>query len=140
MLVALLLCSEETIIRTVTRVFKDLGVEVEICAEHQAAARKLEAKKFDAIVADDEIDGATVLLEAARELPTCRKSVRIILAGGPTAVGAAFQGGTQIVLYKPLSLERVRQHHASPSLRQIAHVQRTHLLQLLLERSSRKQG
>jgi CheY-like chemotaxis protein len=108
MLVALLLCSEETIIRTVTRVFKDLGVDVEICADHQAAARKLEAKKFDAIVADDEIDGATVLLEAARELPTCRKSVRIILAGGPTAVGAAFQGGTQIVLYKPLSLERVR--------------------------------
>jgi CheY-like chemotaxis protein len=108
MLSALVLCGEETIIRTVTRVFKDLGVEVEVCADHQIATRKLEAKKFDAIVADDEIDGATAVLEAACGLPSCRKSVRIILAGGPTSVGAAFQGGTQIVLYKPLSLERVR--------------------------------
>ncbi len=105
---ALLLCKEATIIRTITRVFKDLGVEVEVCADHQIAARKLGANKFDAIVADDDVDGATILLEAARGLSTCRKSVRIILAGGPTAVGAAFQGGTQIVLYKPLSVERVR--------------------------------
>jgi len=105
---ALLLCDQETIIRTVTRVFKDLGVEVEVFDDHQVAARKLAARKFDAIVADDEVSGATMLLEAARGLPTCGKSVRIILAGGPTAVGTAFQSGTQIVLYKPLSLERVR--------------------------------
>lgn len=105
---ALLLCGQEAIIRTVTRVFKDLGVEVEISDDHQVATRKLAATKFDAIVADDEVHGATVLLEAARTLPTCGKSVRIILAGGPTPVGTAFQGGAQIVLYKPLSLERVR--------------------------------
>ncbi len=105
---ALLLCGQETIIRTVTRVFKDLGVEVEIFDDHQVAARKLAAKKFDAIVADDEVGGAARLLEAARGLSTCGKSVRIILAGSPTPVGAAFQGGAQIVLYKPLSLERVR--------------------------------
>lgn len=105
---ALLLCREETIIRTVTRVFKDLGVEVEVFDDHEVAARKLGAKKFDAIVADDEVSGAAMLLEAARGLSNCAKSVRIILASGPTAVGAAFQSGTQIVLYKPLSLERVR--------------------------------
>ncbi|MFI5069829.1 MAG: PilZ domain-containing protein [Terriglobales bacterium] len=105
---ALLLCGDETITRTVTRVFKDLGVEVEVFDDQKAAARKLGAKKFDAIVADDEVSGATMLLEAARGLPMCGKSVRIILAGGPTAIGTAFQNGTQIVLYKPLSPERVR--------------------------------
>ncbi|MGH9530267.1 MAG: PilZ domain-containing protein [Terriglobales bacterium] len=105
---ALLLCGEQTIIRTVTRVFKDLGVDVEIFDDHQVAAREIAARKFDAIVADDEVNGATNLLETARSLSTCGKSVRIILAGRPTAVGAAFQGGAQIVLYKPLSSERVR--------------------------------
>ncbi|MGH9511556.1 MAG: PilZ domain-containing protein [Terriglobales bacterium] len=108
MLAAMLFCGEEAIIRTVTRVFKDLGVEVVVCTDHEAAIGRLGAKKFDAIVADDEMDGSTILLEAARGLPTCRKSVRIILAEGRSSVGAVFQGGTQIVLYKPLSLERVR--------------------------------
>jgi len=108
MLVALLLCGEGATIRIVTRVFKDLGVEVEATTDPHAASRKLSTQKFDAIVADDEIEDANVLLEAARTLHNSRKSVRIILAGAPTAVGAAFQGGTQIVLYKPLSPERVR--------------------------------
>jgi len=108
MLAALLLCNEETIIRTVTRVFKDLGVEVDATTDPQIATRKLAIKKFDAIVADDEIEGAAAFLEAARTLPGCRKSVRIILAGGFATVSAGAQGGSQIVLYKPLSLERVR--------------------------------
>ena len=108
MLSALLLCGEDATVRTVTRVFKDLGVDVDACVDQKNAIRKMTAKKFDAIVADDEIHGATHTLEAALDLPLCRKSVRIILAGEPDSVGLAFQRGTQIVLYKPLSPERVR--------------------------------
>jgi PilZ domain len=108
MLSALLLCGEDATVRTVTRVFKDLGVDVDACVDQKNAIRKMTAKKFDAIVADDEINGATLTLEAALDLPLCRKSVRIILAGEPDSVGLAFQRGTQIVLYKPLSAERVR--------------------------------
>ena len=108
MLQALLLCEEGITIRTVTRVFKDFGVDLDVCSNHEVAARKLQARKFDAIVADDEVEGAGTLLETARTVPMCAKSVRIILAGESISVGAAFQGGTQIVLYKPLSLERVR--------------------------------
>lgn len=108
MLSALLFCEEEAAVRTVTRVFKDLGVDVDPCVDHKVALRKLAAKKIDAIVADDEIEGASLLLETARDLPQCRKTVRIILAGGPTTVNTAFDQGTQIVLYKPLSIERVR--------------------------------
>jgi ActR/RegA family two-component response regulator len=108
MLIALLLCQEDTTIRFITRVFKDLGVDVEACCDQRAATRKLGTKKFDAIVADDAVEGASILLESAHCLPTCRKSVRIILAGGAASLGTASQAGTQIVLYKPLSLERVR--------------------------------
>jgi hypothetical protein len=108
MLSALLLCGEDTTVRTVTRVFKDLGVDVDPCVDHKTAVRKLTAKRFDAIVADDETNGATMMLESARSLPLCQKSVRIILAGEADTVGVAFQRGTQIVLYKPLSPERVR--------------------------------
>jgi DNA-binding response OmpR family regulator len=92
----------------VTRVFKDLGVEVDHCLDRNAAIHKLAGKKFDAIVADDCVAGASQLLEAARDLPSCNKSVRILLADAPTTIGDAFQLGTQIVLYKPLSAERIR--------------------------------
>ncbi len=108
MLSALVLSKEETVIRVISRVFKDLGVEVEQFVDQKLALRKVSAKKFDAIVADDEIDCAIQLLESARDLPLCRKSVRILLAGGAAATGSSFQGATQIVLYKPLSAERVR--------------------------------
>lgn len=108
MLSALLFCQEENTVRTVCRVFKDLGVDVDPCVDHKVALRKLTGKKIDALVADDDIEGANVLLETARDLPQCRKTVRIILAGGPISVTSAFDQGTQIVLYKPLSIERVR--------------------------------
>jgi hypothetical protein len=57
---------------------------------------------------DDQVEGAPLVLDSSRQLVTCRKSVRIVLADTPTSIGSAFQTGTQIVLYKPLSTERVR--------------------------------
>lgn len=104
----MLLCTDAPAVQTVTRVFKDLGVEVETSATLEAAIDQITAHKFDAIMVDDQVEGAPLVLESSRQLATCRKSVRIVLADTPTSIGAAFQTGTQIVLYKPLSLERVR--------------------------------
>src|SRR5262249_28141672 len=108
MLRTLLLCQDDRVVRTMTRVFKDLSVDVEPCLEQSAAINKVTAKRFDAIVADDQVGGGKELLESVKELPNCRKSVKILLAGEPTTIGVAFQSGIHIVLYKPLSPERVR--------------------------------
>jgi hypothetical protein len=108
MLRALLLCEDDTSTRTITRVFKDLGVGVEHCLHPLGAGKELKADRFDAIMVDDAVTGAMAILDAAQILPHCEKSVRILLAGIPTKIGTAFQTGAQIILYKPLSQERVR--------------------------------
>jgi CheY-like chemotaxis protein len=108
MLRAMLLCTESSSVQTVTRVFKDLGVEVETTTNFSDAIDQIAAHKFDAIMVDDQEEGSSLVLESSRKLSTCLKSVRIVLADTPTSIGAAFQTGTQIVLYKPLSIERVR--------------------------------
>jgi|HubBroStandDraft_6_1064221.scaffolds.fasta_scaffold33008_2 CheY-like chemotaxis protein len=108
MLRAMLLCTDASAVQVVTRVFKDLGVEVETSANLEAAIDQITAHKFDAIMVDDQVEGSLLVLESSRQLATCKKSVRIVLADAPTSIGSAFQTGTQIVLYKPLSSERVR--------------------------------
>jgi CheY-like chemotaxis protein len=108
MLRAMLLCTDASAVQTVTRVFKDLGVEVETSPNLAAAIDQITAHKFDAIIVDDQVEGSSLVLESSRQLVSCRKSVRIVLADTPTSIGSAFQTGTQIVLYKPLSPERVR--------------------------------
>jgi ActR/RegA family two-component response regulator len=108
MLRAILLCTDAPAVQTVTRVFKDLGVEVETITTLEAAIDQITAHPYDAIMVDDQVEGALLVLEGSRQLSACRKSVRIVLADAPTSIGAAFQTGTQIVLYKPLSAERVR--------------------------------
>jgi hypothetical protein len=101
----MLLCTNRSAVQTVTRVFKDLEVEVETSANLAAAIDQITAHKFDAIMVDDEVEGSTLVLENSRKLATCQKSVRIVLADTP---GSALRTGTQIVIYKPLTPERVR--------------------------------
>ena len=108
MLRAMLLCADSLAVQTVTRVFRDLGVEVETSAGLGPAIEQITTHKFDAILVDDQVEGSALVLENSRQLASCRKSVRIVLADSPTGIGAAFQTGTQIVIYKPLTAERVR--------------------------------
>jgi hypothetical protein len=108
MLRALLVCEDDVSTRTITRVFKDLGVGVEHCLHPLGAGKEIKAERFDAIMVDDAVTGAMAILDNAQLLPNCEKSVRILLAGEPTRIGIAFQTGAQIILYKPLSQERVR--------------------------------
>jgi CheY-like chemotaxis protein len=108
MLRTLLLCEDDAAVRIVTRIFKDLGVDVEHCLHPLGAGKAIKTERFDAIMVDDSVPGARVVLDSAQILPNCEKSVRIILAETPTKIGNALQSGAQIVLYKPLSQERVR--------------------------------
>jgi DNA-binding response OmpR family regulator len=108
MMRTLLLCEDDASVRIVTRVFKDLGVDVEHCLHPLGAGRAIKTERFEAIMVDDGVPGARAILDNAQILPNCEKSVRILLAGTPTKMGNALQSGAQIVLYKPLSQERVR--------------------------------
>jgi hypothetical protein len=90
------------------RVFKDLEVELEHFSEPSAAVLHAAKNRFDAIVIDDSISQTGSILNKILELPSCNKSVRIVLADCDSTLNEVFKTGTQIILYKPLTLERVR--------------------------------
>lgn len=108
MLRSLLLSRDDGTIRIVTRCFRNLDVELEHCPEIKAALQKASEVRYDAIVIDDEIEDARKALARMLELPTCGKSVRIALVESDIKMDAIFKSGTQVILYKPLSTDRVR--------------------------------
>ena len=109
MLRSLLLSRNENTVRMIDRGFKDLEVELEPCSDpHHFLSRAL-AVRHDAIVLDDHVEEAPVVLEQLLGFATCSQSVRIVLAEPKAAMHSVFKTGTQIVLYKPLSSERLRQ-------------------------------
>jgi ActR/RegA family two-component response regulator len=108
MLRSLLVSRDEKTVHTVGRVFKDLEVEFEHCSDGDIALEILAKHRYDAVVLDDQIEEAAGLLERVLKLSTCNKAVRIILAEPVAAMHAVFKTGTQVILYKPLSADRVR--------------------------------
>jgi DNA-binding NarL/FixJ family response regulator len=108
MLRSLLLSRDEATLRVITRCFKDLDVELEHFAETKIAVQKAAELRYDAIVVDDDVEDAKALLERVMELASCTKAVRIALAHPSAKMDSVFKIGTQVILYKPLSPERVR--------------------------------
>lgn len=109
MLRSLLLCRDENIVRMIARGFKDLEVELEHCTESDPFLVRALETRYDAIVVDDHVDEAHLALERTVNFASCKKTVRIVLAEPKAAMPSILKTGSQIVLYKPLSSERVRQ-------------------------------
>ena len=109
MLRSLLLSRDENTARIVARGFKDLEVQLEHFSETETALTHASKHRYDAIVVDDQVEEAHLVLEKMITLPGCSKSVRIALAEPTAAMHAVFKTGTQVIIYKPLSIERVRQ-------------------------------
>jgi len=105
---SLLLIRDDNTIRIIRRVFSDLDVKTEHFSDASAALLDASRNRYEAIVVDDYIEQAAAVVERLLELPSCNKSVRIVLAKPVAQLNTVFQTGTQVILYKPLSLERVR--------------------------------
>src|SRR5436189_3206856 len=108
MLRSLLLCRDDETVRILKRCFKELDVDLEHFSETKVAVQKAAELRYDAIVVDDEVEDAKALLERVMELASCTKAVRIALAHPAAKMDSIFKIGTQVILYKPLSPERVR--------------------------------
>src|ERR1700690_1543764 len=108
MLRSLLVSSDDKTVRMLGRVFKDLEVAFEHHEDAATALESLAKHRYDAVVLDDQIEGAPAILERVLELTTCNKAVRIILAEPDAQMQTVFKGGTQVILYKPLTADRVR--------------------------------
>ena len=109
MLRSMLLSRQEATVRVIARGFKDFEVELESCPDPEEFFKRLQGGNFDAIVMDDEVENAHTVFANLSAIPNCSKAVRIVLADPKVAMHTIFKTGTQVVLYKPLSTERVRQ-------------------------------
>src|SRR5205814_1514254 len=108
MLRSLLLSRDENTVRIVARGFKDLEVELDYFSASDAALLHLAQNRYQAIVVDDDIEDAPIVVEKLIALPSCNKAVCIVLAEPVATLHSIFKTGTQVILYKPLSVERVR--------------------------------
>src|SRR5437870_12284058 len=106
---ALVLCSDEKILRVLRRVLSDLEVKVEHCTERDAAIRKLTRDRFEAVIVDcADQDTAGLVLESARSAPCNRRAVAVAIIDGATAVRGAFEVVAHFVLYKAMSSDVAR--------------------------------
>lgn len=117
MLHSLLLSNDRDTVRVVSRVFKDLEVDMDHCGEMFTALSQALEHHYDAIIVDDSMEEPHVALQKLIELPSCSTSVRIVLADPAIALHPVFRASTQVVIYKPLSPDRVR--HALRAVRNL---------------------
>ncbi len=106
---ALVLCSDDKIIRVLRRVLSDLEIGVELCIDADSAVRKLTRGRFEAVVVDcNDEDMAAQALKSVRSAPCNKRSIAVAMIDGQKAVRSAFALGAHFVLYKPISAERAR--------------------------------
>jgi c-di-GMP-binding flagellar brake protein YcgR len=105
---ALLLCSDEKIVRVLRRVLGDLDIAVELCPNADSGLRKLTRERFEAIIVDCAEDGANDVLRSARNAPCNKQAVAVAIVEPIIGLKAVFDVGAHFVLYKPVSSERAK--------------------------------
>jgi c-di-GMP-binding flagellar brake protein YcgR len=105
---ALVLCSDEKIVRVLRRVLGDLEIAVELCHNSDAALRKLSRQRFEAIIADCAEEGSPDVLRGARSAPCNKQAVAVAIVEPLIGLKAVFDLGAHFVLYKPVSIERAK--------------------------------
>ena len=89
-----------------TRVLRDLGIDSEHHLDPDVVSKLLEKRSFDALIVDADDGPATLsLLEKAKENGASRRALGIAISKVKT-IGSP-PTGAHIVLYKPISVERV---------------------------------
>lgn len=105
---SLLFSRDQEIISLLGEVLKTLDIEMSQCSTAQEAVQRLTATKFDAIIVDNaDASGAVAVLSAAKSLPSCEQSIGIVLAVSSSSIGLAEGARSHMVLYRPLSADRL---------------------------------
>ena len=106
---ALVVCSDDKIIRALRRVLSDLEIAVEFCSDADSAVRKLTRRRFESVIVDcAEPDTAAKVFASVRSALCNKRSIAVALIDRQKAVRTAFELGAHFVLYKPISAERAQ--------------------------------
>ncbi|HYM05671.1 MAG TPA: PilZ domain-containing protein [Terriglobales bacterium] len=106
---ALLFSRDQEIVDLAAEVLKSLDIEVAHSSTADEAVQRLTSTQFDAIIVDNaDARGAVAVLSAAKSLPSCEQSIGIVLAISPSSIALADGARSHMVLYRPLSADRLR--------------------------------
>lgn len=105
---ALVLCSDEKIVRVLRRTLGDLDIALELCPDSDAALRKLTRQRYEAIIVDCAVEGSPDVLRSARSAPCNKQAVAVAIVEPIIGLKGIFDLGAHFVLYKPVSTERAR--------------------------------
>ena len=104
---SLLVCADEASVQVLNGVLKELGIQVELCADVIRAAVRLAQDRFDLIILDCEKQkDVSSLLHEARTSRLNETSLAVVVVGGQENIREIFSLGVNFVLYKPVSHER----------------------------------
>ncbi|PYX39791.1 MAG: hypothetical protein DMG81_08375 [Acidobacteria bacterium] len=99
---ALLLCSDEKIVRVLRRVLSDLDIGIEHCTDPDGAIRKLTRQRFEAVIIDcTDLKIASSVLKSARSAPCNKRAIAVAIMDGHCGLRTAFDMGAHFVLHKP---------------------------------------
>ncbi len=104
---ALLVCVDEKAADVLGRVLKELGIQVELCADIGRAVIRTAQERFDVVIVDGG-SGADVI-SLLRETRLSRKNdatLAVAIVPSQDAIRELFSLGVNFVLYKPVAYER----------------------------------
>jgi c-di-GMP-binding flagellar brake protein YcgR len=105
---ALVLCSDDKIVRVLRRTLGDLDIVMEMCADADTALRRLTRQRYEGIIADCSDNGASDVLRSARSAPCNKQAVAVAIVEPIVGLKAVFDIGAHFVLYKPVTTERAK--------------------------------
>jgi c-di-GMP-binding flagellar brake protein YcgR len=105
---ALVLCSDEKIVRVLRRTLGDLDISVELCLDADIALRKLTRQRYEAIVVDCSGGHSEEVLRSARTAACNKHAVAVAVVEPIVGLKAVFEIGAHFVLYKPVTMERAK--------------------------------
>jgi hypothetical protein len=104
-----MLCRQSETVTLVARVCRELGVELQHCPTAQTALEKFSLQRFHGVIVDDQdAASAASLLTDIQGTENGKKILIVALAKTDAALDAIFGAGTHLVIYKPLTHDRLR--------------------------------
>src|SRR5271156_545779 len=139
---ALLLSSDDKIVRVLRRTLGDLDIAVEHCTSSEVALRHLTRDRFEAIIVDCAGPGAAAVLRSARSAPCNKRAIAVAILDPEVGLRSAFEIGAHFILYKPVSVERSKSSfRAARALMKKERRRNTRLpVSIAVELSSRESG
>jgi CheY-like chemotaxis protein len=85
-----------------------LEIDVEHCADHASAWKRLAQRSFEAVIIDCKDDRSFGMLRSLRSGQQNSKSMAIAIIEARTNMQAAFKLGANFVVFKPISTEKAK--------------------------------